>query len=198
MPNCGSVVPKLCALNISRISDQFALNCDPNIKPTINEITTATRRALFELTLLPTSMVSPLIRMVEPSAASGRAQIASDAERNPTAAINRAYATHRPTLVPSCVQITLWKPSCAYHMTSVMNCAKPKNRPIMMASASTTPIRILLPFDDLRGRFGLRVMRGPDGPLGGMFAEDRAVLSPSVSTLRMMGSSLPDLLARRP
>ena len=83
-------------------------------------------------------------------------------------------------------------------MTSVMNCAKPKNRPMMMASASTTPIRILLPFDDLRGRFGWRVIRGPDGPLGGMFAEDRAVLSPSVSTLRMMGSSLPDLLARCP
>ena len=90
MPNCGSTVPKLCALNMSRISDQLALNCEPNTSPTIREMTTATRRAVFELTPLPTSMVSPLMRKLEPSGASGLARMASVAEMKPTAAINSA------------------------------------------------------------------------------------------------------------
>ena len=190
MPNCGSLVPKLCELNMSRISDQFAVNWEPNTSPTIREMTTAMRRALLELTLLPISMVSPFTRMVEPSAASGRAHIASVAEMKPTAAMSTAYASQRPTLVPSCVQITLWKPSWLYHMTSVTNCASAKNSPMTMASASTTPMKILLPFDGLRGRFGLLVMRGPEGRFGGTFDDGCGPSPPSVSTLRMIGSSL--------
>ena len=80
MPNCGSVVPKLCALNISRISDQFELNCEPNITPTTSDTTTAARRAVLELNDLPTSMTSSLMRNVEPSDESGRARIASQAD----------------------------------------------------------------------------------------------------------------------
>ncbi len=195
MPNCGSLVPKLCALNISRISDQFVLNRAPNTRPTISETATAMRRALRELTLLPISMVSPLIRIVDPSAPSGRARMASVAERKLTAAMTMAYATHRPIRVPSCVQITLWKPSWAYHMTSVMKRASAKKRPTIMASASTMPRNIRFPLD-WRGRFGLPVMRGPEDLLGGMPAVAFGASSPSVSTSRMIGSS-PDPPSRR-
>ena len=61
---------------MSRISVQFALTLEPKMMPAISEMTTATRRAVRELTLLPISMVSPLMRIVEPSAKSGRARMA--------------------------------------------------------------------------------------------------------------------------
>ena len=51
-------------------------------------------------------------------------------------------------------------------------------------------MKILLPFDGLRGRFGLLVMRGPEGRFGGTFDDGCGPSPPSVSTLRMIGSSL--------
>ena len=84
------MVPKLCALNMSRMSDQLALNCEPNATPTTSATITATMRACLELMPLAISTTSPWMRTVEPSASAGRAWMASVADRKPTAATSSA------------------------------------------------------------------------------------------------------------
>ena len=122
---------------MSRICDQFELNCDPKMMPTIKETTTATRVAVRVLTPLPISMTSPCTRTLEPSAPLGRVRIANTAAMKLTNAMSTAYATHKPIFTPNWVQMTRWKPSWSNHMTSVMNRDSPKNRPMITTSTAT-------------------------------------------------------------
>ncbi len=188
MPNCGSDTPNDSPLNISRISVQLALNREPNMRPATSETTMATRRAVFELTDLPTSIVSPWMRIVEPSEYAGRARIASVAEMKVTSTMSAAYASHRPTRVPSSVHTMLWNPSWEYHMTSVAKLATAKNNATTTAITATTAISTREP-RPCDGRLAWRVMRG--APVGGLVPEPAAAWasSPLVSMSMMTGSS---------
>ena len=147
---------------------------------------------------MPTSTTSPLMRIVEPSAESGRARMASHAAIKPVKAISNAYATHRPIFTPSWVHTTDWKPSCPYHIRSVMNRDRPKNSATMMTNASTTPMNILVPRLLPWLPEGLRGKRGPAGPRPEGLEPFLLGVSPSASTLRMIGSSSFELLRREP